>query len=188
MILYNYMGAQGRSFLLYHSLSYRENWSLISSQLAAYGKLVYFGKKRKVSQLYLQLRYFKIKLFFIFAVRHGRTEVNCRRIGKMQVDFLKCFAHHAGTKGCSHPYAHCQSQNVVLDTCIFLPMPWRGLTYQYTTAYSPVLVSLCSWARMDTQTRKHNCENQIPMTLFVFYSVLLKEQILQVTKLYILYL
>lgn len=80
------------------------------------------------------------------------------------------------------PYTHCQSQTVVLDAFIFLwicRLTLKYLTYQRLGLQSYTgwaLLSLHPWAKMDIQTRKHNCEN---FWLF-FYCVLLKEQILQV--------
>lgn len=82
------------------------------------------------------------------------------------------------------PYTHCWSQIVVLDTVIFLPicrLPLKDHTYQrlgFQSSAGWALLSPHSWAKMDIQTRKHNCENLI---LTLFYSVLLKEQILQVS-------
>lgn len=75
----------------------------------------------------------------------------------MHVEVSAC---HAVTKGYSHLYTHCQSQNVVLDTRIFLPICRLSLkerTYQrlrFQSCAGRALLGPYSWAKMDVQTRK----------------------------------
>lgn len=67
---------------------------------------------------------------FLLAVwDFGEKVCESWRIGEMK-ELSLC---HAGTKGYSHLYTHSQSQNVVLDTCIFIPicrLPLKEHTYQ----------------------------------------------------------
>lgn len=63
--------------------------------------------------LYLLLWYVKNVVGFMLATRLGENGCKRWRISGMQDVF------HAGTKGYSHLYTHCKSQNVVLDVHIF---------------------------------------------------------------------
>ena len=63
-------------------------------------------------------------------------------------------------------------------THTFLPicrLPWKEYTYQrlgFRSCAGKALFGPAMWAKMDEQTRKHNCENLLLMSLFstVFYS------------------
>lgn len=67
---------------------------------------------------------------------------------------VKCKCH-AGTKGYSHLYTHCQNQNVVLVTGVFIPicrLPLREHTYQrlgFQSCAGRTLFGPRSWAKME---------------------------------------
>lgn len=60
------------------------------------------------------------------------------------------------------PYTYCQSQNIVLDTCIFLPICRLALkknkhTYQrlwLQSSAGSAVHGRCSWAKMDKQNQE----------------------------------